>query len=163
MQSNQSSSLPAAKTEKSRAEKSRLLAQDDTRPQHANLANLVTSTIHLTVVHELTSKSKFAKRAISFANLPSLQTCSALTTLPGISRAPTSLVRVRAQKKCPLSRAGKCRVEREVSFFPLLAGSESTRFHARESCFGLFGERRRSPVRPFLPTRRSSFSYRTLP
>ena len=48
--------------------------------------------------HDLYVESKFAKRAISVANLPSLQACSAVTTLRGISRAPTSVVRVRAQK-----------------------------------------------------------------
>jgi hypothetical protein len=61
-------------------------------------------TAHVIAIHELTSKSKFAKRAISFANLPSLQTCRAVTTLLGIARAPTSLGRVRAQKTSALKR-----------------------------------------------------------
>jgi hypothetical protein len=40
----------------------------------------------------------FAKRAIPFANLPSLQSCPVVKTPLGISRAPTSVVRGRAQK-----------------------------------------------------------------
>ena len=87
----------------------RLVAQNDLPRLHTKLANLARSTIHVAVVHEVTSKSKFAKRMITFANLPSLQTCFAgapfLTA--SISRAPTSVV--------PSRRA--CRVEREVSFF----------------------------------------------
>src|SRR5207237_262413 len=69
------------------------------RPRlHTNRANLARPTTDVTAVDELTSKSKFAKRAIFFANSTSLQSCPAVTTLLGISRAPTSVVRGRAQK-----------------------------------------------------------------
>jgi len=76
-------------------EKTRLLV----RRLHTNLANLVRPTIHVAAAHELTSKSEFAKRAVPFANLPSLQTCPAVAPFltVTISRAPTSLVRSRAQ------------------------------------------------------------------
>jgi len=40
------------------------------------LANSPRSTIHIIVMHELTSESKFAKRAVLSANLTCLQTCS---------------------------------------------------------------------------------------
>src|SRR5437667_9108938 len=76
----------------------RLLAQDDIPRPYTKFANSPTSTIHVTVAHELTSKSEFAKRATYFANSPSLQSCPSVTTVLGISRAPTSVVRVRAQK-----------------------------------------------------------------
>jgi hypothetical protein len=66
---------------------------------YTNPANLAKPTTHATAVYELAPKSKFAKRAIGFANLLSLQTFPAVTTLLGISRAPTSVVRIRAQKK----------------------------------------------------------------
>ena len=71
-----------------------------------NLASLAISTMHVPVLHELTSKSKFAKRAISFANLPSLQTGPAVATFltVTISRAPTSVGCCRAQKKYALAR-----------------------------------------------------------
>jgi len=60
---------------------------------HTKLANLARSAIHVAVVHELTSKSKFAKRAIPFANLPSLQTWLAVASFltVTVSRAATSL------------------------------------------------------------------------
>jgi hypothetical protein len=61
--------------------------------------------MHVAVAHELTLKSKFARSAIAFANLPSLQSCHAVTSLPEISRAPTSIVCGRAKKRSPLSRA----------------------------------------------------------
>jgi len=57
---------------------------------YTNRANLASPTTHVAVVHELTSNSKFAKRAIYFANWRSLQSGPAVTTLLGISRAPTS-------------------------------------------------------------------------
>jgi len=62
------------------AEITRPLAQDDTPRLHTELANLARSAIHVAVVHEFTSKSKFAKRAIPFANLPSLQTWLAVAS-----------------------------------------------------------------------------------
>jgi hypothetical protein len=71
--------------------------QDAIPRLYTNFANLTISTAHIATNHELTTKSKFAKRAISFANLRSLQTCPAVKTLPGIARAPTSLGRVRAR------------------------------------------------------------------
>jgi len=46
--------------------------------------NLARWAIHVSVVHELTSKSKFAKRAIPFANSPSLQRRLQATHLPSI-------------------------------------------------------------------------------
>src|ERR1700719_3544131 len=71
---------------------------------YTNPANMARSTTHVAVVHEVTSKSKFAKHAVFSANLPSLQSSPAVTTLLGISRAPTSLVRGRAQKMYALPR-----------------------------------------------------------
>jgi hypothetical protein len=72
--------------------------------------------------------SKFAKRAIPFADLPSLQTCSAVTTLPGISRAPTSVVRVGAQKNV------RCRAQGNV-----VSSEKSAFFCPRSSCKKIWG------------------------
>jgi hypothetical protein len=82
-----------------------LLAQDAIPRLYTKLASLARSTIHITVAHELTSNSMFAKRAIPFANSPFLQSAPDVTTLLGISGAPTSVVRGRAQKKNVRSRA----------------------------------------------------------
>ena len=98
--------------------KNRHFSLKTTSPRlHTKLANLVKSTIHLAVIHELTSNPSLQKRAISFANLPSLQSGPAVATFLTVTifSAPTPVVRCRAQKKCTLSRAGRCRVEREVS------------------------------------------------
>ena len=98
----------------------RLLAQDDIpRPPrlYTKLASWARSTIHITVIHELTSNPSLQNASLAFANSPSLQSCLAIGPFLGIARAPTSVVRGRAQKKCTLSRAGRCRVEREVSSF----------------------------------------------
>jgi hypothetical protein len=88
---------------------------------YTNPANLAKPTTHVTSVNELTSKSKFAKHAILSANLPSMQTCPAVTTLLGISRAPTSVVRIRAQKKSALARR-KHRIEIAEGTLPFFAG-----------------------------------------
>jgi hypothetical protein len=69
---------------------------------HTKRANLPRRTTHVTVIHGLALKSKFAKRAISFANLLSLQSGVIVTTLLGICRAPTSLGAF-ARKKSSLS------------------------------------------------------------
>jgi hypothetical protein len=56
------------------------------------------------------------KASLAFANLPSLQSGCAVTTPWHFARTDIDCPQSRA-KKCALSHAGKCRVEREVSFF----------------------------------------------
>ena len=86
-----------------------LTPEETTYPRlYTDLASSPRSTIHIGVLHELTSKSMFASRAIFFANSRSLQNGRPVTTPLGLSRAPTSVVRVRAQKNVR-SRAGKYR------------------------------------------------------
>jgi hypothetical protein len=65
------------------------------------------STIYVAVAEGLTSKAIFAKRAIPFANSPSLQICPAATTLLGIALPPTSVVRGRAQENVRSRAQGK--------------------------------------------------------
>jgi len=75
-------------------------------PIHTNLANLARSTIHTGAVHELTSKCKFAKRAICFANLPSLQTRRAVAPLLTLTTDQLNRLgqRLPASSRCPRRR-----------------------------------------------------------
>ena len=81
---------------------------------YTKLARLATATIHVAVVYELTSKSFFAKRRIFSANLTAVQTCPSVTTLLGIARAPTSVVRGRAQKNVRSRAQGMSRRARSL-------------------------------------------------
>src|SRR5438128_1430468 len=81
----------------------RLLAQDDTPACTQSVQTWRDdNACHATSLTYV--ESKFAKRAILFANSLSLQSGPSVTTLLGISRAPTSLVRGRAQKMSDLAR-----------------------------------------------------------
>jgi hypothetical protein len=105
----------------------RQLARRHPRPC-TNPANLARSTIHAAAVHPLTSKSKFARHAIVSANLPSVQSCPAVTTLLGISRAPTSVVRIRAQKNLRSRTQGNVASSEKSPFFARLRDCCSAKF-----------------------------------
>src|SRR5207245_5424719 len=67
---------------------------------YTNPADLAKSTAHVTAVHELTSKSKFAKRAIFFCKLAFLAKLA--------RRHATRCHLARTDIGCPRSRANEC-------------------------------------------------------
>src|SRR5258708_12516616 len=75
----------------------RLLAQDDT-PARTQIVQSWRDDNACHCIPVTYIEFKFAKRAVSFANSLPLQSGPAVTTLLGISRTPTSVVRGRTQK-----------------------------------------------------------------
>ena len=113
------------------AEITRVLAQHDT-PARTQIVQTWRDDNAYHVISLTYVESKFAKHAILFANSLSLQSGPAVTTLLGIARAPTSVVRGRAQKNVRSRAQGdvasseKSRILR-LCLASLLSGSRLTR------------------------------------
>jgi hypothetical protein len=89
------------------------------------------SKSHVIAYHEFPSNPSLQSVRFFFATSPSLQSGPAVTTLLGIARAPTSVVRVRAQKNVrsraqgnAASRAIRTSATVEPSLVSFLAASE---------------------------------------